>query len=205
MFEGIYWLGHASFRIEAKGVTAYFDPWKLESAAPADLILITHSHHDHFSPNDIAKIRTPHTVIVAPASVAAELQGDVRTIAPGESLQVGSATVEAVPSYNTNKPNHPKEAGNVGLILEVEGRRIYHAGDTDLIPEMERIRCDIALLPIGGTYTMNAREAAEAALRIRPKGVVPMHWRDIVGTERDVRRFKEAVEPHIVVAELDPE
>lgn len=203
MLSGIYWLGHASFRIE-DAVTIYIDPWKLKKGPAADLILVTHGHHDHCSPQDIAKISKPGTVIVCPASCAGELKGDVRTIAPGQTLQVGQVTIEAVPAYNSGKPYHPKQAGNVGYIVEVGGRRIYHAGDTDLISEMDAIRCDVALLPIGGTYTMNAEEAAQAVQRIKPKTVVPMHWGDIVGSKGDVVRFQKLVPKDVEVVVLQP-
>lgn len=204
MLEGIHWLGHASFRID-DAVVIYIDPWKLKQAKPADLILVTHAHFDHLSVGDIAKIAKPGTVIVCPASCADKLSGDVRIMAPGDKLRVGEVSIEAVPSYNTNKPNHPKQAGNLGYIVEVGGQRIYHAGDTDLIPEMVNLRCDVALLPIGGKYTMDAVEAAQAVERIKPKAVVPMHWGDVVGSARDVERFKQRVPKGVTVEVLKAE
>lgn len=204
MIEGIHWLGHASFRID-DAVVIYIDPWKLKQAKPADLILVTHAHFDHLSAGDIAKITKPGTVIVCPASCADKLSGDVRIMAPGDKLRVGEVNIEAVPSYNTNKPNHPKQAGNLGYIVEVGGRRIYHAGDTDLIPEMANMRCDVALLPIGGKYTMDASEAAQAVERIKPKAVVPMHWGDLVGSAQDVERFKQRVPKGVSVEVLKAE
>lgn len=133
------------------------------------------------------------------------LSGDVRIIAPGESLRVGEVLVEAVPSYNVGKPYHPKDAGNLGYIVEVGGRRIYHAGDSDLIPEMSAVRCDVALLPMGGTYTMDAEEAARAVERIGPKAVVPMHWGDIVGSPEDVERFVRLVPEGVEAAVIERE
>lgn len=209
VLHGIYWLGHASFRIE-EGMVLYLDPWKLASPIPADYILITHGHHDHLSTQDVAKLARADTVVVCPATCAQELSNvvaakQIKTIAPGDALQLGAAKVEAVPSYNTNKPNHPKSAGNLGFIIELAGRRIYHAGDTDLIPEMADIRCDVALLPIGGTYTMNAAEAVQAAERIRPQVVVPMHWGDIVGAQRDVDYLVKHAPKGVQIIALDAE
>lgn len=189
MLENIHWLGHASFRIDNAQVI-YIDPWKLKTFKPADLILVTHAHHDHFSPDDIKKIAGPETVIVCPFDCAGQVPGQMRSIAPGQAIQVGDVRVEAVPSYNTNKPNHPKEHGNVGYVVEVGGQRIYHADDTDVIPEMADVRCDVALLPVGGTYTMNAEEAAQSLAQIRPKMAVPMHWGGVVGSQADADRFK---------------
>ena len=205
MLEGIHWLGHASFRIE-NGVTIYIDPWKLKgSPIAADLVLVTHGHRDHLSPDDIRKISRPDTIIVCPVACVGQVSGDVRPIAPGESMRVGDVAIEAVPSYNTNKPNHPKAAGNVGYIVELGGRRVYHAGDTDLIPEMAEVRCDVALLPAGGTYTMNAEEAAQALALIKPSVVVPMHWGDIVGCSRDVQTLLAKAPRDVQVVVLEPE
>ncbi|MHB1295875.1 MAG: MBL fold metallo-hydrolase [Anaerolineae bacterium] len=204
MLENVYWLGHASFRVDGSKVV-YIDPWKLKTATPADVVLVTHGHHDHLSPGDIAKIRHEGTVLVCPASCAGQLAGDVRTIAPGEVLELEGLRIEAVPSYNTNKPNHLRTAGNVGYILEMDGRRIYHAGDTDLIPEMADIQCDVALLPVGGTYTMDASEAAEAVRRIGPRIVVPMHWGSIVGTAKDVEIFRKKLPPEVELVLPKPE
>lgn len=201
MIEGIHWIGHDTFRIEGS-CTVYVDPWKLPANAPsADAILITHEHSDHFSPDDIALIARPGTVIVGPESVTAGLQQDesltVVTIEAGQTVEVGPASVTAVPAYNTNKYRepgvlfHPREAGGLGYVVELDGRRVYHAGDTDLIPEMRDVRCDVALLPIGGTYTMTAAEAAEASRLIDAAAVVPMHYGDVVGSRSDAARFAE--------------
>jgi len=193
LLEGITWLGHDSFRIQAPEGVIYIDPWKLHDAVPAELILITHEHHDHFSIDDVKKIRKPDTTIVSVAAVAQQLSGDVRTVKPGDTLTVKGITVEAVPAYNPAKQFHPKAAGHVGFIITAGGRRIYHAGDTDVIPEMASIHTDVALLPVGGKYTMNASEAAEAANLIQPKVAVPMHWGGgVIGTRADAEAFKKA-------------
>ena len=190
MLENIHWLGHASFRIEGAQVI-YIDPWKVKDGEKADLILITHSHHDHCSPEDVAKIRKAGTEIVTVADCGSKFPGKVCAVAPGDRVTVHGIPVEAVPAYNIGKAFHPKANGWAGFVITVEGTRIYHAGDTDRIPEMDRVEADMALLPIGGTYTMTASEAAEAAISIAPQTAIPMHWGDIVGSKRDAKRFRE--------------
>lgn len=202
MIENITWLGHSSFKIEGDKVV-YIDPWKLGRAEPADIILVTHSHHDHCSPQDVAKLQKEGTVIVTVADCAGEFRGDVRTLKPGDSLEIDGVTIEAVRAYNTDKPNHPKAAGWVGFIIEMSGSRIYHAGDTDLIPEMGEIKADIALLPVGGTYTMTAEEAAQAAERINPQVAIPMHYGDTVGSAADAEKFKRLCSCKVRI--LEPE
>ena len=190
MRDKIFWLGHASIRIEADTVI-YIDPWKVKGEPRADLILISHAHHDHFSPGDIKKLCKKDTVIVGPADCTSQLKGDVRTMAPGDSITVGAVKIEAVPAYNPRKQYHPQANRWLGFILTVEGQRIYFAGDTDLIPEMKDLRADIAILPVGGTYTMTAAEAAEAAAIIKPTVAIPVHCGDIVGTLDDAKKFRQ--------------
>jgi L-ascorbate metabolism protein UlaG (beta-lactamase superfamily) len=205
MIENIHWLGHDTFRIENDKII-YTDPIKLKGRPPkADLILITHDHYDHCSPDDVAKLAKDDTVIVTIAAAAQKLKGDVRVVKPGESLVVHGIPIETVPAYNVNKfrspgvPFHPKESGHVGFIFTVGGLRIYHAGDTDVIPEMDDFEADIALLPVGGTYTRTAEEAAEAANRIKPKIAIPMHHGDIVGSVKDAQRFRDLCEMEVVI------
>lgn len=205
MLENIHWLGHAAFRIETDK-TIYIDPWRLKSTRPtADVILVTHDHHDHLSPDDIARILELDTIIVCPPSCASRLRGDVRTVSAGDSLEIEGITIRAVPAYNTNKPNHPRDHGNVGYVITVDGQKIYHAGDTDLIPEMSEIACDVALLPVGGTYTMDAEEAARALEIIQPEVAIPMHWGTIVGSIEDAERFKKLAPEGVRVVILKPE
>jgi L-ascorbate metabolism protein UlaG (beta-lactamase superfamily) len=192
-------LSHDSFRFDGPPVI-YIDPWKLPAGSPiADLILVTHEHHDHCSPEDVQKISGPTTVVIACPSASAKLPG-ARALRPGEKMSVGEVTVEAVPAYNVNKfrspgvPFHPRAAGHNGYMVTVGGERLYHAGDTDHIPEMAGFRCDVALLPVSGTYVMTADEAAAAAADIRPAVAVPMHYGDIVGNAADVRRFEALCE-----------
>jgi L-ascorbate metabolism protein UlaG (beta-lactamase superfamily) len=192
MLENIYWLGHSSIKISAEKLI-YIDPWKLGKDEPtADLILITHGHYDHCSPEDVQKICGEQTTIVCPPDCAAKLSGKIETIRPGVRLTVEGAEIEAVPAYNVSKGFHPRANGWVGYIITAGGKRIYHAGDTDLIPEMEQLKVNVALLPIGGTYTMDAREAAEAAKKINPQVAIPIHWGDIVGSAQDAEKFRES-------------
>jgi len=199
MIENIHWLGHASFRIDGEK-TVYIDPWKLRGRpSKADLILITHDHFDHCSPDDVAKIAREGTVIVTVAAAARKLKGDVKIAKASDRLMAAGIPIEVVPAYNVGKKFHPKRAGYVGFIITVGGQRIYHAGDTDLIPEMEDIQADIALLPVGGTYTMTAEEAAKAANKIKPKVAIPMHYGDIVGSARDAQRFQELAQVEVTI------
>ncbi len=198
----IKWLGHDAFRIEA-GKTVYFDPFQISPGPPADLILISHEHFDHCSPEDVAKIKTEKTVIVTDEDAAKKLEGDVRVMAPGDSLDVNGVTVEAVASYNVDKNFHQRKMGWLGFIATIDGVRVYHAGDTDFIPEMKNVTADIALLPVSGTYVMTAEQAAEAALAINPKLAVPMHYGAIVGEKDDAIRFKKALEGKVDVLILE--
>lgn len=185
----IEWLGHASFKIRGSKLI-YTDPYKIRDTEKADIILITHEHFDHLSPDDIQKIRGPKTTVVAPADCVAKIGGNVKAIKPGQAINIDEVVIEAVPSYNIGKSFHPKQKNWVGYVIEMSGKRIYQAGDTDVIPEMEDIKADIALLPIGGTYTMTAEEAALACEKIKPTYAVPMHYGSIVGSKQDAERFK---------------
>jgi L-ascorbate metabolism protein UlaG (beta-lactamase superfamily) len=205
MLNGIHWLGHASFRLELGGYTTYIDPWKLKNPILADLVLITHDHHDHLSETDIAKITKPETIFLCPAQCASKLRGDVRIVKPGQSIRVGGAEVQTVSAYNVSKKFHPKSADYVGYVVTVGGISIYHAGDTDLIPEMAAIKCDVALLPIGGNYTMDAEEAANALTVLTVKEAVPMHWGDLIGSRRDADQFASMAPAGTLVTLLDPE
>ncbi len=189
MVENIFWLGHSSVRINADKVI-YIDPWKLKAPEKADLILISHPHHDHFSLDDIEKIRGKDTVVITAGDCAAELSGDVRVVKPGDVVRVEETEIEAVPSYNIGKQFHPRENNWLGFVITVMGKRVYYCGDTDRIPEMESIRADIIIAPVGGTYTMDAEEAARAVNMMQPEAAIPIHYGDIVGSVKDAERFK---------------
>ena len=178
----IKWLAHASFQIKTDGKIIYVDLEKNSKATEkADLILVTHSHTDHCDVDKIKNVRKEKTVIIAPEDCVSMIGGNVKTLKLGEETSVDNVTVKAVEAYNykrfrsPGKPYHPKGFG-VGYLIKAEGKTIYHAGDTDYIPEMQKLGpIDVALLPSGGTYTMDNAEAAEAAIAINPKIVIPMH------------------------------
>ena len=197
----IHWLGHASFRLEDAGKNIYIDPWKLgPHPSAADIILITHGHHDHHSPADVQKILTPETRIIGPADVCAVYTAQARVVIPGETITVADITVEVVPAYNIGKTSHPKKNGWVGYnICFKNGTRVYHTGDTDFIPEMAGVRTDIMLVPIGGIYTMDAAAAAQAVNIVEPELAIPMHWGDIIGSRSDVKIFQQLVNTTVIV------
>lgn len=194
----IEWLGHDAFRINASK-TIYIDPYDIKGGPPTDLILISHEHYDHCSPEDVKKILSPSTVIVTEKKSAKKLNGEIKVVKPGETLNLKGVTIQVVPAYNLNKKFHPQKNEWIGFILEIDGVRIYHAGDTDFIPEMKSIQADIALLPVSGTYVMNAEEAAEAALAISPQIAIPMHYGSVAGSIKDAEIFKTRLNGKIEV------
>ncbi len=214
----IKWLGHASFKIE-KEQKIFIDPFQIRiPEKDADLILITHDHFDHCSIDDIKMLVNKQAVIIASKMCRAKVdnfKSDVAKIlyfAPGDRAKVNNAEIEAVPAYNINKfraPGvvfHPKEMNYVGYIIEIDKVRIYHAGDTDFIPEMNNFgKIDIALLPIGGTYTMNVEEAIEAVKTIRPKYAIPMHYGSIVGSDKDAEKFEKLASEYTKVIVMKKE
>jgi L-ascorbate metabolism protein UlaG (beta-lactamase superfamily) len=209
LLEEVEWLGHSGFRIVVGKASIYIDPYRIaRDAPPADLVLITHQHYDHFSIQDLERLRKQDTRVIAPPAVAERLEGSVQSVRPGEVIETGLYGVEvrAVPAYNTSKrdgegrPFHPREAGCVGYELNVRGERLYHAGDTDVIPEMDWVvGADVALLPVSGVHVMTALEAAEAARRIQPTVAVPMHWGGHIGSESDAKAFADAAPVDVVI------
>jgi len=200
MIENIHWLGQAAVKVTAGDKVIYFDPYLIEEQDQADIILLTHGHGDHLSIADISRVTTEQTVIIAPKSCENELSSVKKAklilSEPGFKENVEGIAIEAVPAYNVVKTNfHPKQNGWVGYIITVDEVRIYHAGDTELIPEMKTFSCDIAMLPLGQTYTMNSVEdAANAALGVKAKIAIPIHYGLYEGTEADAERFKTILE-----------
>ncbi len=210
MLDRFTWFKQAAYRWDGDGLTLYIDPWGIpDDAPPADVVLITHAHFDHFVMEDIEKIRGATTTFVAPHDVAAELSGDVHAVAPGDPVDARGIKGEAVPAYNVlegRTDNHPQANGWVGYVLDLDGHRYYHAGDTDHLPELEEVRAEVTFLPIGGAgYTMNGTEAAALAKAIGPEVAVPMHYGYVEGChaldETDV--FREAAAP-VRVQTFDP-
>jgi L-ascorbate metabolism protein UlaG (beta-lactamase superfamily) len=209
LLEEVEWLGHAGFRIGVGKASIYIDPYRVTAdAPPADLVLVTHQHYDHFSIQDLERLRKDDTRVIAPAAVAERLEGSVQSIRAGEVIEtdVYGVDVRAVPAYNTSKrdgegrPFHPREAGCLGFEVSVRGERLYHAGDTDVIPEMDWVvGADVALLPVSGVHVMTALEAAEAARRIQPTVAVPMHWGGHIGSEIDAQAFADAAPVDVVI------
>ncbi|MBR4759149.1 MAG: MBL fold metallo-hydrolase [Lachnospiraceae bacterium] len=196
-----------SIRIEGSMGTVYIDPFQMKEAFhDADLILITHDHYDHFSPDDIRMVAGSNTTLVVPEKMAgkakevADAVSKTETVRPGESYEIGGLSMETVPAYNLLKPFHPKGAGWVGYILSVDGQRIYIAGDTDATREAKAVKCDIAMIPIGGTYTMDAKKAAEYVNELQPKVAIPVHFGHIVGKPSDGDVFAQNVKAPVEVA-----
>ena len=203
MLENIEINCHSSIKIN-KGKTIYIDPFKIEKEDhDADIILITHDHYDHYSPQDIEKIEKLNTIIIAPKTIKAlSKMKNIIFIEPNNTYDIDGIKIETISSYNINKKFHPKENEWVGYIIEINNTRYYIAGDTDITPENKQVKCDVAFIPVGGTYTMNYEEAAELANIIKPQIVVPTHYGSIVGNLDDGVKFKNLLESEIDCAIL---
>ncbi len=186
----IQWFGHASVKIWAKDIVVYIDPRNLPDAPhDATIVCVTHSHSDHYAPADIGKVWKADTVFAGPPDVVAAY-GRGQVLAPGQTLTWPDLSITGVPAYNINKTNHPKANNWLGFIVEIASKRVYVAGDTDLTPEMKALQgIDVAILPAGGSYTMDAIEAAEATQYLQPQLAIPYHWGEIVGTLKDAQQF----------------
>ena len=186
----VQWLGHASFRISGADEVIYIDPWKI-GGQPKDatVVLISHSHYDHYSSDDVGKVSATDTKVFGSGDVI-DKYGSGHSIKPGQTVEAGGVVITATAAYNPSKQFHPKKNKWLGFVVEIGSKRIYYAGDTDLIKEMKSLKnIDLALLPVGGTYTMNAADAASAVKYIKPKQAIPYHWGDIVGSRADADAF----------------
>ncbi|RJQ17234.1 MBL fold metallo-hydrolase [Candidatus Woesearchaeota archaeon] len=201
--ENIKKLVHDGFLLIEKDKHVYIDPFQLKTAEPADVILITHGHYDHCSIEDIKKIAKSETIIVCTPDCISKFNSlkvkQIVPVQPGNKLKVHDVLIEVVPAYNTNKQFHQKAEEWVGYIVTVNGKRIYHAGDTDRIPEMKTFKVDVALLPVSGTYVMTAEEAALACQDIKPNIAIPMHYGSIIGSRADAEKFKSLAEKYCTV------
>jgi len=195
------WLGHASWKITTNGKVIYVDPYQGEYDEEADIILASHSHQDHFDPKKVKLVRGEKTVVIAPSDVASKVNYPIKSLKPNEEATFGKITIQAVEAYNYKRfrspgnPFHPKGFG-VGYLIKAEDKVVYHAGDTDFIPEMKDLKgLDLALIPSGGTYTMDNAEAAQAVIAMHPKIAIPMHiwdtnpgeFKRMVESESDIK------------------
>ncbi len=199
--SNIHWFGNAAFRIEDDSTQIYIDPYRLPANLPkADIIFVTHSHFDHFSMDDIAGIKKESTIIVSTKDVTSKIGKGTVTVVPGQNYTVGRLKVVTMPAYNLNKKFHPKGNNWVGYIITLSsGKKIYHAGDTDHIPEMQKVVTDIAMLPCDGIYTMTPREAAEAANIFKPKVLIPMHCGDADKSKANAEEVKRLFKGETVI------
>jgi L-ascorbate metabolism protein UlaG (beta-lactamase superfamily) len=196
----LQWFGHASFKISSGSDVIYIDPWKLKIAPhDAAIVLVSHSHYDHYSAVDIAKVSGMATKFIAAGDVI-QKQGKGQILKPGQSIDINGIKITGVPAYNPAKQFHPRSNNWLGFVIEIGGKRIYYAGDTDATDEMKALtNIDLALLPVGGTYTMNASEAADATKQFKPKQAIPYHWGDIVGSQADADNFKKLADCKVTV------
>ena len=195
MLENVEVLYHSSIKIKDNKII-YIDPFKIDKDYnDADIVFITHDHFDHYSEEDIDKVINENTTIIIPEELLTKLlrkginKNAIITVEPNKNYMVQGIKFETIPAYNTNKTFHPKENDWVGYIITLDGIRYYIAGDTDITEENRKVKCDVAFVPVGGTYTMNYSEAAELVNIIKPKIAVPIHYGSIVGTKQDATNF----------------
>jgi L-ascorbate metabolism protein UlaG (beta-lactamase superfamily) len=206
MLDRFTWFRQSAYLWAKDGFALAIDPWNARSDGPVDIILITHAHFDHFQPDEIERLSSDRTKVVAPRSFAADVPGNVVPVEPGDAIEVSGVRIQAVPAYNVAEERlemHPKANKWVGYLFELDGNTYYHAGDTDHIPELESLRTDVAFVPIGGTYTMDPSEAAGLVKVMSPKLAVPMHYGFVVGEPSDADRFQREAAP-VEVRTLEP-
>lgn len=203
MLEDITVLCHSSIKINKEKVI-YIDPFKIDkNYNDADIIFITHNHYDHYSEEDIDRVKKEDTVIIVPEELLTKVlikgfrQDYIITVEPNQKYMVEKTKFETIPAYNTNKQFHPKENGWVGYIIEIKSTKYYIAGDTDITEENKQVKCDVAFVPVSGTYTMDFKEAANLINDIQPKIAVPIHYGSIVGTNQDAIDFSKLLNPKI--------
>lgn len=203
MLKNIEVLCHSSIRIDKEKII-YVDPFKIDNNYnDADMIFITHDHYDHYSEDDIDKVKKEGTIIIAPEELLTKLlvkgynKNDIVTVEPNKQYTLEGIKFETIPAYNTNKQFHPKENGWVGYIIELAGNRYYIAGDTDITEENKKVKCDVAFVPVGGTYTMDFKEAAQLINIIKPKFAIPVHYGSVVGSKQDATDFIKLLYPTI--------
>ena len=203
MLEGVKVLFHSSIRIEKEKII-YIDPYKVsKNYNDADIIFITHSHYDHYSEEDIDKVKKGNSIFIVPEELLSSLlnkgipKENIVSVKPEESYFVNGINFETIPAYNTNKQFHPKENGWVGYIININNIRYYISGDTDITEENKNVKCDVAFVPVGGVYTMNYIEAANLINKIKPLVAVPIHYGSIVGTEKDANNFVKLLDEDI--------
>ncbi len=201
MLDNIEVLYHSSIRINKEKII-YIDPFKIDrNFNDADIIFITHDHFDHYSEDDIDKVSKANSIFVIPDNLLTKLlekginQENIFTLDSGDTEIMDDIKIEAVPAYNINKPFHPKENNWLGYIIEIKGIRYYIAGDTDITEENKKVKCDVAFVPVGGTYTMNFSEAAQLINEIQPKIAIPIHYGSVVGTKQDATDFVKLLYP----------
>ncbi len=208
MLDNIEVFTQSSIKVRSGVGTVYIDPFRMkEEPHDADYVLITHDHYDHFSIEDIHKVIKNTTILVVPARMeddARELErevGEIVTVKPGVYKELSGLELETIPAYNTVKPFHPRRAEWVGYILRVDGKRVYIAGDTGATKEAKQVKCDIALVPVGGTYTLDTKRAADLINTIRPEYAIPTHYGSIVGKKSDGQTFASLVKSPVKVVE----